>query len=302
MSNILKSSSHQVIDDLYNNLNDSISIFQNFSRNIPLYHYTTTSGLLGILSSDCLWSSNAYFLNDLSEYNYAFNIIKEQIEKSKLRFVDSFNTILDNAFKYIQLQIDYYVISFSECKDLLSQWRAYSNCGNGYSLGFNLHDLFNTFKPNLDCNYAFIQKVTYNTTEQKVIIDNVLNRAFVYFNNTPNIDENDFIFTLSLFLSGCMLWFKHDAFHEENEWRIIFIPNYDTDNQYMEFREGSDRLIPYFKLYRYLDNNRSKLPVSSIHYGPTTNFNLTDRALNLLLKRYKYNSVSIHGSSNPLCR
>jgi hypothetical protein len=36
-----------------------------------LYHYTTREGLLGILCSGTVWTTNIRFLNDASEYTYA---------------------------------------------------------------------------------------------------------------------------------------------------------------------------------------------------------------------------------------
>ena len=47
--------------------------------NAILYHYTTASGLVGILQSNRLWATSAIFMNDVNELNYGTKFIKDFI-------------------------------------------------------------------------------------------------------------------------------------------------------------------------------------------------------------------------------
>lgn len=40
-----------------------------------LYHYTTQTGLLGILQGNCLWATDSRYLSDSSEYSYGLERI-----------------------------------------------------------------------------------------------------------------------------------------------------------------------------------------------------------------------------------
>ncbi len=40
-----------------------------------LYHYTTQSGILGILSNKEIWASKIYYLNDSKEYEHANDLV-----------------------------------------------------------------------------------------------------------------------------------------------------------------------------------------------------------------------------------
>ena len=45
-----------------------------------LYHYTTSEGLVGIVSTHSLWATEAAFLNDFSEFSYGEGVIKSAVQ------------------------------------------------------------------------------------------------------------------------------------------------------------------------------------------------------------------------------
>ncbi len=116
----------------------------NKSENI-LYHYTSLDGLLGIIKDKAIWATNILYLNDASEINYSKRLLIDQIyaykndilmDKEsiyKLKFIDK---LIDNINEYItdKEHSGFFVCSFSEKKDLLSQWRGYCPEGIGLSL------------------------------------------------------------------------------------------------------------------------------------------------------------------------
>jgi hypothetical protein len=44
-----------------------------------LYHYTSQSGLLGILSAKTLWATRIQYLNDSTEFAYALGLLKNSV-------------------------------------------------------------------------------------------------------------------------------------------------------------------------------------------------------------------------------
>ena len=133
-----------------------------------LFHYTTASGLMGILKDNSIWSTAHYCTNDESELAEAKGILTPhfrnktyELRKENDRRVDFFkrNNVdaMDHANKFEQTIfsdtlsfLNVYLTSF--CKPigkedflhgLLSQWRGYGNDG-GYALQFNRKRLENS--------------------------------------------------------------------------------------------------------------------------------------------------------------
>ena len=99
-----------------------------------LYHYTTATGLQGILQSKVLWATQFDFLNDPTEFLYARDFVKSHLRCRGDKIANALGDVDDlgnTAATY-----PHYVTSFCENGDLLSQWRGYSKFNDGYSIGF----------------------------------------------------------------------------------------------------------------------------------------------------------------------
>ena len=146
-----------------------------------LYHYCSIDTMLKILQNYCIWLSDAEKTNDKSELRY----FAEQMEKMLLNIVESYKgevnnelltlikTVLKKAIESVYLGSAYtvqntknYFCCFSESSDLLSQWRAYGNDGQGVAIGFNAELL-----SKIDDMYSYdFVKVIYN---QKSVLENI---------------------------------------------------------------------------------------------------------------------------------
>ncbi len=49
-----------------------------------LYHYTTQTGLLGMVTSREIWASHMQYLNDVREFLHAIAVTKEELSKMAL--------------------------------------------------------------------------------------------------------------------------------------------------------------------------------------------------------------------------
>jgi hypothetical protein len=132
-----------------------------------LYHYTDAAGLIGIIESGCLWASDYRHLNDRKEYLLGAQLLRKEIDASQLE--DQHRVDLHNLVANTQKTC--YVLSFSERRDQLSQWRAYCPSGNGYSLGFGQHNaLFQSAKQR-DFNLV---RCVYDHTEQRELCQSLV--------------------------------------------------------------------------------------------------------------------------------
>jgi hypothetical protein len=119
-----------------------------------LYHYTSSTGLMGIIGTEVshtgkIWATKIHYMNDGSELQYGFEQIRKEIEVQKeylckdievldgyrKRTTDELNDMLSALERVEQINIG--VVSFTTEGDQLSQWRGYCKIGNGYSLCFS---------------------------------------------------------------------------------------------------------------------------------------------------------------------
>ena len=127
-----------------------------------LYHYTTASTLLGMLS-ECstknpyitIWATHASYLNDPTEYKYGKKVCLETIKEienelnipeekrfSKIYYNDDLNRsielsdFLSSTCQSMQGGIPY-IISLSRSNDALPMWNTYTRKGNGIAIGFD---------------------------------------------------------------------------------------------------------------------------------------------------------------------
>ena len=129
----------------------------------PIFHYTTAAGLDGILTKKVIFASNNDYLNDDMEILYGRYLLIDAIsariaELKSVVIPDDRDFINADVFQYLAKvplgklapwiflhslkrdietykEADYYVASFCEEPDLLSQWRGYTTQCGGYSIG-----------------------------------------------------------------------------------------------------------------------------------------------------------------------
>jgi hypothetical protein len=127
---------------------------------------TSADGLLGIIQSRQIWSTNALYLSDASELLHATTILADELEATPLRLRQNAGTFSMSIPVYSKdLALDHFSSSFCEDKDLLSQWRGYA-IGAGYAVGFSSSTLCAmASKPeNNERGACALRKVHYSET------------------------------------------------------------------------------------------------------------------------------------------
>ena len=225
-----------------------------------IHHYTSPQGLIGIFCKKNIWHTNINCLNDKSEYQYTYNLIKthilpkyEQILK-KHNLYELLNSrcenLVDTKFYKLENEVyfnrNYYIACFSKAKDSLPMWNYYS-C-NGNSLGYSLNiskSMFQEFLlEKVGINNLLMAEVCYNEDRQKEILEEVFNR-YIYDNNAlDNTEQYNLLFDN---IRICSLFFKHPKYSYEQEIRNIVIERSDQENSKIKFREKQGIIIPYIE-------------------------------------------------------
>ena len=77
---------------------------QSVNKRNVLYHYTSLSGLLGIIENKCIWASDIRYLNDSNEFSYTIELASELFKaKEHQDFSDLSKNILFEQILQIRI-------------------------------------------------------------------------------------------------------------------------------------------------------------------------------------------------------
>lgn len=289
-----------------------------------LYHYTTADGLLGIINSRSFWMTNLRYMNDLSEVQYAEELIRNVLAERAAQYTSSeivsqFFIRISNTFSPFTHGLDVFATSFCEDGNLLSQWRAYGDRGGGYALGLDFFHLLRFLSKR-----CALRKVIYRKEQQIAIISEVVDQfcstisqltehqsiALADSDNTlPSLCQQfnnimgEFIFCL-----------KHPDFEQEQEWRLVhacscdFVQNREDPFTELQFRTYGGNVIPYFSVSfsNSIEASRDdtyglQFPIVELVIGPTISPELNMQSVKMLLSKLNPDfSPNIKKSGIPL--
>jgi hypothetical protein len=256
-----------------------------------LYHYTDYEGANGIITSKSLWMTKIQYLNDITELNYGIRFFRqitrsigESIGDPELRiFLESVSEQLE-AFSSTNIC----VASFCDGDDILSQWRAYGNLGNGVALGFSGNSLNNLNGTGLN-----LWKCVYDPDEQHKIMEELVNILIKAYNTisknknkVPDWKNNLTAHFNTTFLRIAPVM-KDTHFHEEKEWRLVTKSIPFTDINY-HARITNNRVSQYYSIDFCLLNSGKFDFLEYIVIGPTRDQRLISSAFKVLLDEYGY--------------
>jgi hypothetical protein len=231
-----------------------------------LYHYTTQLGLLGIIENKEIWATHTQYLNDQREYLYALeivrNVITTMIDATSDLHHKSFLQDMSEGLEGIE-SMNVCVCSFSEDRDSLSQWRAYSGTTSGFAIGFSGEMLAKV----ASTTSFHLARCIYDVTEQRTLIEALVEEVLEENIAGTPWDDNHQIprgGNLNAYLHGYAPILKHPSFKEEREWRIISRP---MSCRRFEFRPGNSMLVPYYKMP--LASEKVSFDLAEIVVGPT---------------------------------
>jgi hypothetical protein len=229
---------------------------------VRLFHYTTAAGLLGIAKDRKIWATHVLHMNDASEYRESLSKVQQEVEKSESGETDAVRllTALDGLLIAEQMRL--FVASFSERGNVLSQWRAYSGGGVGYSVGFDPAQLDYL---TADENSTFVQCI-YREDQQRSLFKAIAESLLDIFRHENTADHGRWMRShYPEFLKAVrfIAAIKHSGFHEEREWRLIRIrPDWND----ISFRPGRFGLTPYIECPLGLE--QQPIRIAQLYVGP----------------------------------
>lgn len=278
-----------------------------------IYHYTGSKGVLGIITTQKIWATHYSFLNDYNEFEYAKDLIRKILEE--ILDNSEFQNTLKENWHLFEAQFKYYntfLVSFSTEKDLLSQWRGYSNHGKGYSLGFETKVIGLATLPKERSQTFTIRPVLYDKRKQKQIIKEAIDYTLkeIY----KNLEQFGSPYHYSLEFYKLLHWncllpivtFKSEHFKEECEWRAIHMQDdfdkFSTENLKIRFKTNLENIIPYVELdlNSEVGDQSERFPLREIVYGPTLADDLAEKSLELLTKKLLKKKINIQRSKLTL--
>lgn len=227
-------------------------------KKIPskLYHYCSIDSFFHIINSKSIWMSNSAQMNDSNENIWIekyFDIIKEYFVAPQYK-----KLLKESLDMYKWNSNPPFVFCLSGRKDLLSQWRAYSQDGMGVSIGFNTKHLNiqrDTPSPSVYArNTLGLAKVEYLNYSQKDKVLKMCKDIRSKF-DTAESEYDTLMLSVELGLSlvNWALVFKNGSFKEEKEYRIIHTPSDSYEENLdglsdLQFRLEHNRIITYHSL------------------------------------------------------
>lgn len=259
----------------------------------PLYHYTSFTGLLGIVASSALWASDIRYMNDSAELKHTADLIRLEINYRMAighPKPDLLNQFLDWVTHRITNGHMLFASSFRSNGNLLSQWRGYSRLGKGVSLGFDPDYILRCAR-----QQSFqIGKCIYSSASQRHLISQVIDAVEILgeghhpvLDNQGKISDHSYHAIFHLLESDLLriaAILKHPSFAEEEEWRIVSPVITDYVHAPVLFREGTSTLVPYVH-FNFSATDDAPIALEHLFLGPTPNITISMNSLTMFLAK-----------------
>lgn len=257
-----------------------------------LYHYTSFSGLVGIVGSRSLWASDIRYMNDSAELKHTADLIRSEISRRLTAGGHNRHRLFNQFLDWFTFRITnghmLFAASFRASGNLLSQWRGYSRPGKGVSLGFSPDYLL----PCADRQSFEIGRCIYDSEQQGLLIRQVMD-AVESLADAHGVDgdgrssENSYLTIFQEIESDLLriaAILKHPSFREEEEWRLVSPVVTDYLEAPVLFREGTSMLVPYIQ-FPLAGEDDSPIHLDHIFLGPTSNITISMNSLTMFLAK-----------------
>lgn len=245
-----------------------------------------------ILTDRALWCSHICSFNDPSEILHGQGIIVDilttAMRDENCKHVRRFLSTLQNQVNcFYKDMFHLFIACFCESGDLLSQWRAYGDGGDGTCLGFRFSSTTRiaqaTIKPKEPSKeeQLFLRKVIYDESDQRKLVQEYVNGLIEASRQAFRPERsNDKAFQASMMameaanpLMEMLVSFKHPAFKEEQEWRLVRATAEYEQPESLQFRKVGNSLTAYrsTNIYDLTEAEPAALrfPLERIVFGPS---------------------------------
>ena len=279
-------------------------------KNGKLIHYTSSSNALKIIRDKTIWMRDTRCMNDLSEMSIGIEYLDNYLDREDCRLVDvicnNFDISRDQIMQQFRQAISYvsdqtYICSFSEHYEdkaalgKLSMWRAYAQ-KDGVAIVMNLEP----FKSETNELSVFASPVEYGDESKfAAMCDELADKIGKNASNLSGLQTSHLLESLMFKFVFAMVCFKHFAFEEENEWRVIYIPRFQQSKNITKSIEdvrGVIQTVYKIPLQEFpgtgFIGTAVNTLISKILIGPSGNADVISDALIELLTKEKCNKPS----------
>ena len=255
-----------------------------------LYHYTSISGMMGIVSSKMLWASEIRYLNDAAELKQLQQLVVNVVRPVGEQH-DAISEISRQFGAWLSERVQngplVFVVSLTEKGNLLSQWRGYTPHGQGVSLGFPPQHL-----AQVTARASFtLGRCIYDPVQHNKIVVALLNAIVAEAQNRgpsdnkhPSQNYHAYFEEVEEHVLRICALLKHHSFYEESEWRAVSRTHSNYGVPPIMYRTGKSFLIPYIEFPLYIPGN--DLLLSDVIVGPTPTPNLSMSSVSMYLSKY----------------
>jgi hypothetical protein len=270
-----------------------------------LYHYTTLDAFISIVKTQEIWASNIFYLNDSAEYHWSVDLARELLEALTREETDEARKqTLGEIRGHLEdvrpgmITRPIFAWCFSEEPDDLSQWRAYGPNG-GVAVGFQQAELQNLATKQGKRGPGFVPelvKCIYQETEQRQLILDCIKQAAMaepqgssrYRLSPRQVNE-----VRASLLEGTLVRrpIKHPKFENEQEWRLVMLPDPDIEagpdvEPRLGFRGRNGLVIPYWRFDLDPDKDKRIWRNVRVTIGPSPHPHELKNSVESLLKHY----------------
>ncbi|MGN0357528.1 MAG: DUF2971 domain-containing protein [Blautia sp.] len=184
---------------------------------------------------------------------------------------------------------EYFVLSFSNCRDSITMWSEFGN-ETGYNIGFDSKKLIDRIEEISPIEYHGF--VLYEMDEQKRVVRRILRESIP---NEMHLSFSDIIAAgvrnrkSDVYRKACKkfqkitavyaMFFKYIAFCEEQEYRFIF-----KKKSPVQYREKDGFMIPYIQIKL----TGKLLPIREIVVAPQNHIDLARKGIEYMIAEKGY--------------
>ncbi|WP_160318916.1 DUF2971 domain-containing protein [Arthrobacter sp. ERGS1:01] len=309
-------------------------------RDETIWHYTTASGLDGILKNHVIWASSAAFMNDRQELSTGPELLVKLLDfyKNELdpRIVEDV-LYLANATALTNRPKTFVSCACND-PDSLTMWRNYAGSEAGFAIGINGsiglnirkqrafdESMMDGFQPPnayesraseveaIGAEKFSWQPALYNLEAQAEVALHALRRfEKIATERLDGLNQSEAELDVMSETAQALQVFKHPAFRDEKEQRIVCGTSPHLDGPFIKHRPGKYGIVPYVELGipaprqgsgdQGLPERMNKLPIEAIIVGPTPYPKEAESGVFDLLQRSGYGEPPIRHSQVPFRR
>lgn len=220
-----------------------------------LFHYTCSEALVGIAATRKFFLSDMLASTDQSEVRHGIGVIRTVLEKEEPDRITKavLQSLKNNELWTIGESVFVHAICFCTGDDVLTQWRGYSS-GGGVAIGVD----FNKLKAQAENLRFALAKMLYIRDKQEEMVRRILSRSREFLprlkdalhgtREEQNKQGASFLSEIAICFLKAALFFKHEAFSSEDEWRVLKLETPEDLRDKLKFRARGNTVTPYVEL------------------------------------------------------